>query len=295
MGAADAGPGRGEVAVEFTYRHPREGPSVLRFEALDPQDHIHRVMQRLGSFYELDLLEYLDAMFARAGRPVVIDVGANIGNHSVFFGKYVASHVIAIEPNQELLAVLERNLRGNLRDPSSWSIVACALGATEGVGLVEVPEGAGRNLGMARIRPLPAGHERVGSVTVTTLDRVVATYYGRGRLEAPVGLIKVDVEGMELDVLRGAAATVARFGPDIVVEARTAPEKAAVDEILEPWGYVPVSRHCATPTYHYVRNPSAGRVLAARLHHLRLSLRSRLRGLHVRLGLAAGRRPGASR
>ena len=52
-------------------------------------DHIYQAIRRSGRFYEVVLLEYI-ARFVRAPSGVVIDVGANIGNHSVFFRSFVA-------------------------------------------------------------------------------------------------------------------------------------------------------------------------------------------------------------
>lgn len=269
---------RTSSVVEFTYGRSRKDRHSIRIEAVHPSDHIFRMIRGNGTFYELDLLEHLRTLFSWEERPVVIDVGANIGNHAVFFAKYVASHVVAIEPNPVVLPVLERNLRNNPGD-GSWSILATALGAEEGVGVMELPAGAEENLGMARVRQKGTEDIPGESVTVTTLDRVVADLYDSGRLDAPVQLIKIDVEGMETDVLRGASRTIERFAPDIVVEAKDDSEKSRLDALLEPLGYVAVSSHGATPTHHYMKKTSRRR-FAARLSGFYRSLQVKGRWLY---------------
>lgn len=266
---------RTSSVVEFTYGRSRKNRHSIRIEGVHANDHISRMIRGNGTFYELDLLEHLRTLFSWGERPVVIDVGANIGNHAVFFAKYVASHVVAIEPNPVVLPVLERNLRNNA-DEGSWSILATAVGAEEGMGVMELPAGAEANVGMARVRRTGTDDTPGESVTVTTLDRVVEDLYDSGRLDAPVRLIKIDVEGMETDVLQGASRTIERFAPDIVVEAKDDAEKARLDALLEPLGYVAVSRHGATPTHHYMKKTSRRR-LVARISGFHRSLRVKVR------------------
>lgn len=81
---------------------------------------------------------------------------------------------------------------------------------------------------------------------------------------------------METDVLEGASRTIERFAPDIVVEAKDGSEKSRLDALLEPLGYVAVSRHGATPTYHYMQKTSRRR-LVARISGFYRSLRVKVR------------------
>ena len=62
-------------------------------------------------------------------------------------------------------------------------------------------------------------------------------------------MLKVDVEGAEVAVLRGASTLIRDWSPDIVVEAGDAAAFKSVAEILLSLGYVPRGRYAATPTY----------------------------------------------
>jgi hypothetical protein len=77
----------------------------------DLEDCIIRFIESSRTFYELELLEYAAACGPRGG--VFIDVGANIGNHTVYFGKFLADFVLAIEPSPIAVRCLLRNIALN--------------------------------------------------------------------------------------------------------------------------------------------------------------------------------------
>ena len=240
-----------DQTIRLPYRSRRHGLQVVRLEGYSGDDHISRVIRETGTFYEADLLRYLEAVLGGGEPGVVLDIGANIGNHAVFFAVFLASHVIAVEPNAAVVPVLTRNLRGNVSEPGRWSVVPAAVGAACGTGALELPAGAGNNVGMTRVRT-QGGMAGAARVAVTTVDRIVAEFYARSPDAAPVRLMKIDVEGMEPSVLEGARATLREFAPDIVAEAQGAEEKAQLEGILRPLGYRVISRHSATPVYHWV-------------------------------------------
>src|SRR5438874_6313231 len=78
-----------------------KGRSVY-FPALD--DHISNTIRRLDTFYENDLLEHMYRSIPHSG--VFLDVGANIGNHTVFLASFMAEHVVSFEPHPGLFEVL---------------------------------------------------------------------------------------------------------------------------------------------------------------------------------------------
>jgi hypothetical protein len=85
---------------------------------------------------------------------------------------------------------------------------------------------------------------------VLTLDDLVESLGARQL--ADVRLVKLDVEGMELDVLKGATALLANLAPDLVVEAATEGEHDALVRFLARFRYVEVGRYCRTPVYHFI-------------------------------------------
>ena len=131
--------------------------------------------------------------------PVVIDVGANIGQ---FMAAIKAFHptasVLSIEPDPDSHA----QLLGNVGVRSEVTAVAAAAGAAPGTLTLHRHELSV----MSTLRPGDAaGYDaaRQTRVPVETLDSLAE---GLGTID----LLKIDVEGFELDVLEGAAAVLAR-------------------------------------------------------------------------------------
>ena len=156
----------------------------------------------LGQFYEAEELDIIRRWF-RPG-SVFCDIGANIGNHSLFALKFLrASQSILFEPNPAAIAILRSNLELNgLTDRADFTNIGYGLSDTAASGLaISAP---GRNMG--------AGKLVQGDGTLQTLrgDDALA---GRH-----VDFIKIDVEGMELRVLGGLTDTLARCRPLIFIE-----------------------------------------------------------------------------
>lgn len=184
---------------------------------VDEQDLIGRVIARSGRFYEQDLLE--DA-YQKLGdyEGLVVDVGAHIGNHALWFSKICGRKVVALEPNRASIAQLWSHIRLNSADVDAyWT----ALGAE--ATLARLEPGPPGNSGMARAVPDPDG-----DIAVLTLDDVLdAVALDTGK-SAPVALIKIDVEGSAVAVLRGAARTLERDRPLIYAEG----ERDELQELL---------------------------------------------------------------
>lgn len=198
-------------------------------------DHVGRIYAS-GSWYEADLLAALQESLR--GRPgVCIDVGAHLGGHSVFFAEIMSREVIAFEPNPALYPCLQMNAKG--RKIKAFNL---GLGAREGrASVLPGPEG---NTGMAH---LGEGDD----VDVCTLDRFLWA-----QDDYPmVALIKIDVEGMEPEVLAGADRTLRRCRPVVTTEVGTPEEEAKVRAVFaalkEAGGPRYVAReqiYCRTPT-----------------------------------------------
>jgi FkbM family methyltransferase len=153
--------------------------------------------------------------FARPG-SIVLDVGANIGAHTLPLARAVGSQgrVVAVEPTDSAFARLVRNRSLNPDLEPRIVTVQSALG----------PPGAAAADGyysswplqpVASRHPILRGtrHAATGAKAVT-LDDLVAS------LNLPrVDLVKIDVDGGELEVLAGAGGVIARDSPTVVFEA----------------------------------------------------------------------------
>ncbi|HEX6963943.1 MAG TPA: FkbM family methyltransferase, partial [Lacipirellula sp.] len=203
----------------------------LRYVTPDPGDHIQRVLRSEGRVYEDSLL--LDCFARELPRGAIIDVGANIGNHTVVFAKALGRKVVAIEPFPQAFAVLKQNVALNGL-AERVTLVAAAAGRQRGRAELQVPPTG--NWGRARITPA-----QDGEVEVIRLDDL--------RIEGRVALVKIDVEGMENEVLAGAQRLIKRFRPLIYVETQSSPQYALLKRRLNRLGYRMLRRFNHTPTY----------------------------------------------
>jgi len=144
---------------------------------------------------------------------VFVDVGANFGYFTCLLaarlGRTPGSRVIAIEPNPDLLRLLHANVGIN------WSgapvrIEPVAVAETPGEMVLSIANDRAAN---GTLAPVEAEGQslRTHRVTVTRLDELL-------RDEPRIDLIKIDVEGFEPAVLRGAVDTLARPDLRLVVE-----------------------------------------------------------------------------
>lgn len=178
--------------------------------------------------YELQLLNPAIAFLAGKGytaRPTCIDVGANIGNHAVFFSQHF-SRVLAIEANPTVFRLLEFNAQGR---PITCRNVAA--GASDGQVAVMIPDPTNEGTGQVRLDRAPCSDSAV--VPLRTLDEIAQGH------DQGVGLIKIDVEGMEQDVLRGASDIIRRNSPAILFEYHRHLQKHAdtFDILSNEYGY----------------------------------------------------------
>lgn len=189
----------------------------LEFEPVEG-DSIIANQVRAGGSYEPEILAVLQ-LFLRPG-DAFVDVGANFGWHSVHAARIVGPEgkVFAFEPVPEIADVLERNCRRN--GFSNVEIRRIALGAREAevkLALNSENPGGGR---VADFGTLP--------VHMFALDHVIA--------DARPALIKIDVEGHELEVLRGASRTL-ETEPVVVLEYNRGPNRSRIYRYLSDRGY----------------------------------------------------------
>jgi FkbM family methyltransferase len=158
---------------------------------------------------ELDLLE----LFISPG-ACVLDAGAFIGTHTLAFAKMVGAKgkIYAFEPRREIFEYLERNIALN----GAEQVHACnvALGALPAeLALNRLDLARSDNFGgLSLTLPHETATETQYRVPVVTLD---------GMNLPPVNLIKLDVEGMESEVLAGADALITRDRPIIFAECNS--------------------------------------------------------------------------
>ena len=145
--------------------------------------------------------EYAAFRAAAAPGGVAMDIGANVGAYALLFARWVhpGGRVYAFEPSAAARHGLERHLVLNDLD-AAVTVVPAAVADREGAAVLT---GTGLH-GDSRLAEGGSGGEPVEMVTVDAFcarEGVLPT------------LIKIDVEGFELEALRGARETIARAGP----------------------------------------------------------------------------------
>lgn len=251
----------GNIIMQFEYRS-----KTFDIEGISQNDHIYKCITQSDTFYEIDLLEYIyriKTFFpSKKNKNIVVDIGANIGNHSIFFSSFIADHLIAIEPNPDVLSTLRRNLSKNV---SNYTLCEYAVGEKEGRGTIDVPKNIDNNIGAARI-----DQQQKGDIEISTLDSVFSSLEKNESNLISVSLIKIDVEGMEPQVLKGAEKTILEYKPHIFAEAATKEEFKRIYNYLQSLGYRKLAGHwAATPVYHFAYNPTLSLLVTSYYMQLR--------------------------
>jgi FkbM family methyltransferase len=215
-------------------------------------DYIPKKMAEKGQFYESPFLNLL----ARLHQPgkLIVDGGANIGNHSVFFAGVMGAPVIAFEPQPFNHGCLITNVHLN-RLAEKVDVRKIALGEQAGrIELVQALEGNygsfTTDVSLVRQADGDTRPPTFFEVPVSTLDAELIDY------QDAVSIIKLDLEGMELDALRGARNVIAKSLPVVAVECFTRSLYQEIKSLLAPFDYFVIDSTNATPTFIFLTRRS---------------------------------------
>jgi FkbM family methyltransferase len=170
---------------------------------------------------------------------VAIDVGGNIGQTALMMAKAVGpkGKVISFEPFAKTYDRFQTNLSLN-PEISNIRVEKLALG--EKAAELEMYVENEKNSGGNRIKPQ---NEKISSalekVTTLTLD----DYYSKNGADK-ISLIKVDVEGFEMKVLRGAQEVIKKFRPDLFVEVNDANLRLQGDSLEMVFNFLKENGYC---------------------------------------------------
>lgn len=234
-------------------------------------DHIAATIAATKKFYEWQFLGTLAEYLAPG--DLVVDVGANIGNHSLYFAAVCGANVISFEPLPLAADILQRNIVGNsLQDQ------------------VEVRRKAlGENPTKARLEKLDLTNVGATAFALSPDGDFVVSTLDLEDIQKRVSLIKVDAEGMDISVLKGSVGLIERDRPIIACEAATAAQQADLEYFASETGYSFIYRFNATATY--VLAPSRTALERARIERraagVITSTHWATRDLYYRIGLVA--------
>jgi len=164
-----------------------------------------------NGYYEKNLDEWLRRLCRHLYSPVLYDIGANYGYYTTNLAFWCKS-VYAFEPVGQTFKVLNSNILLNHLD--NVKTYKLALSNESGNSYINVYTSSGNN--STFLRNLPEGHptkfKKRERINLTTLDNFV-----EGVSEGP-DIMKIDVEGGELNVLKGASKVIKKYQPIIVME-----------------------------------------------------------------------------
>ena len=131
-----------------------------------------------------------------------IDIGSNIGNHAIEFAKYFQK-VICYEPNQRAYDLLATNTK-HLKNVEVFNL---GIGSKEE--FLQLQENINNIGGSSAKYQIDA--KNIVNIEIKPLDNFLDSF-------KKVMLLKIDVEGMEIDVLRGAEKIITKFYPLVCFE-----------------------------------------------------------------------------
>ena len=143
------------------------------------------------------------------GSKVILDVGANIGCTAILFGD-MAEQVHAFEPSPTTFRYLQENVQAN--SVGNVQLHNLGLGAEAAVTTITFAPN-NRSGGFVSNQTSANADHLTEQIEIRTLDQVLDSM-----APAAPDFIKIDVEGFEGHVLRGAAATLQRHHPAVVLE-----------------------------------------------------------------------------
>jgi FkbM family methyltransferase len=174
--------------------------------------------------------EIKSAIELTAPGSTAFDIGANIGLYSVALGRVVGPDglVVAVEPDATNVGRLGENL--TLNSVANVKVIEAVAGERDEVVQLHVADDRAYNSVVA----IEGGHAAVDTTAVESV-RLDGVWDDLGR--PTVSFMKIDVEGAEASVLRGARAMINSAHPSLLVEANDDAHLTLLRSELEPLGY----------------------------------------------------------
>lgn len=183
-----------------------------------PRDIIQKIMVNTSNYWDTSALKIMDIFIQE--NATIIDIGANIGSHSIYWAiERNAAKIYSFEPLPSTFEILKKNIELNHLEEK---IIAYNFGLSDKKSKAMIQSYDHNNIGSTSFKK-----DKNGLFQLRTLDSL--------KIKDKIDLIKIDVEGAEVEVLNGAIKTITKSRPVIVVESFH--RKDEVDKILNSLGY----------------------------------------------------------
>jgi FkbM family methyltransferase len=156
-----------------------------------------------------------------------LDIGANIGNHSIFLAPYFQK-IIAIEADDKIHKILLTNIELNRLS----HVHAVNIAASDAEGSISFAPAMQGNLGTGKVIQNESPSPFVNSIRAMRIDDLLSDYEN-----IKVNFIKLDIEGHEYNALSGLINTINRSEPLIAFEANDLNSFVKVKSLLNDLGY----------------------------------------------------------
>lgn len=190
-------------------------------------DLIQKDITKTKNYYEYAALDFVCQKWnnGKIGKELYgnsfIDIGSNIGNHTLyFFNECQALSSYNFEPVKDTFNILKKNIElNNLSNKAR--LYNIALGCKKGSASLVYYDKS--NIGMAQLT-----NDENGTFQILPLDDV--------DVQDNIKLIKIDVEGFELQVIQGMINTIKKYKPYIMIEIRNE-HSVKINKILKELNY----------------------------------------------------------
>lgn len=212
------------------YKHVEEGMIGVGIQILETSSFDQPEIDFALRLLELRQQSYGDGVIA-------IDLGANIGVHTIEWAQFMTGwgNVLAVEAQERIFYALAGNI--TINNCFNARAVWAAVGASNGQIGVPVPNYfSPSSFGSLEIRETK-NNEFIGQQInyVDNLQDTQMISIDEMNLDR-VDLIKIDIEGMEVDALNGAKETIKRAKPNLIIE-RVKSNESEINEFLNNYGY----------------------------------------------------------
>ncbi|NRG16586.1 FkbM family methyltransferase [Rhizobiales bacterium] len=183
-------------------------------------DEIQKIIYSSRRFYEQEILESIEKYVPEDA--TILDIGANIGNHALYWARKSPNRkIVCFEPVSSTFEILKKNIEAN---NINAQISAHNFGVSDKPSKARIDRFSASNIGATRLR-----HDEAGELSLISIDGFISE-------ENKIGMLKIDTEGFEVEVLKGADKTIERHKPIIFVET-FANKFHETNKILKRHGY----------------------------------------------------------
>lgn len=183
----------------------------MRFIIDNPNDTIQHHLKN-NQFFEKEELDFMKQFID--SDTVLVDIGANVGNHTVYFSKFTdAKKIYVIEPIPRSYKILLANIALNYCNNVNSDFIGLALGDRKCVGYPCMIYGED-NLGAIAIGPNPYVNDNNPNI-LEPVNIVTGDFLFK---DIDIDFIKMDVERMEIVALAGLKKTIDRCRPKMFIE-----------------------------------------------------------------------------